>query len=73
VFLPFKKSALNSLGLALRSLGRDDEARAAYELGIAVDPRGFELLANLAGLQADKGHSSCRWPIIIFSLSIKHS
>ncbi len=43
---PKFKWAYNPMGLALRSLGRDDEALAAYDEGLALDPEFAELWLN---------------------------
>lgn len=55
----------NSLGQALERLGRDDEARAAYEAAAELDPEYAEPLSNLGNLlmrhnRLPEAEASCR-------------
>lgn len=46
-----------NLGCALKHLGRDDEALAAYDKALALEPKQPDILAGLAGFWINKNES----------------
>ncbi|WP_434632780.1 tetratricopeptide repeat protein [Chromobacterium sp. CV08] len=58
---PGRADWLNLLGLALCEEGRDDEARQAWELGLASAPEHRRLRQNLAYLQLARGDWRAGW------------